>query len=337
MIDQIEEIKKVIANANSIVVTSHRSPDGDAIGSAVAMYHYLNAIGKQPVVCLPDPTPDFLNWISEGVTIFNHEDQPSEVSALMSEADLIFCLDYNGASRLGQGMDELLEKASGKKIMIDHHPHPDDFVDFSISVPSVCSTCQLVYEFIEESGNLERINLEIAEAIYLGIVTDTGSFRYPSVDARTHEIASKLIKFGLKHTPVHENTFDNVRIERLKLRGYALAEKLEIIHHYHAAYVYLTEDELKRFHYQKGDTEGLVNVALSVEGVKVAIFMAEKDGQIKMSFRSKGDVAVNKLASEVFDGGGHKNAAGGVSQLSMDETIKKLKAVIPKYFSDINE
>lgn len=334
---EAKEILELINSSERIIITSHRSPDGDSIGSSLAMYQFIKSIGRNVEICHPDPCPSFLEWAKGDAVLHNYEDDEDVVVAKMKDADLIFCLDYNGANRMGHGMAELLTECTAKKVMIDHHPNPDDFVDISVSETSICSTCQLVYEFIEASGELKQLNATIGTPIYLGIMTDTGSFRYSSVDSRTHEIISNLIKAGVEHTPIHEDTFGNVRLDQLRLRGYAIAEKLEIIHHYHIAYIALTEADLKRFNYKKGDTDGLVNTALSIDGVKVAMLFSEKDGQIKISFRSLGEIAVNEFAAGEFEGGGHRNAAGGVSQLSMEETLKKFKAAIPNYFQHLNE
>lgn len=330
---EAKQIFDLIQKANKIVVTSHRSPDGDSIGSSVAMYHFLKSLGKNAVICHPDPSPSFLDWIQKDVELFTFEDHEDFVSKSMLEADLIFCLDYNGAMRMGHGMCELLNSCTAKKVMIDHHPHPDDFVDIAVTQTDVCSTCQLVYEFIVSAGQHAQLNSQMGTAIYLGIMTDTGSFRYSSVTYRTHEIIADLLKIGVQHTSIHEDTFDNVKINRLKLRGYVIANKLEILPEYHVAYLTINEKELNDYHYEKGDTDGLVNTALSVEGVNVAVLFSEKDGQIKISFRSKGTIPVNKLAIDHFEGGGHANAAGGVSYVSMEETIKKFKSLVPSYFS----
>lgn len=334
---EAKEILALIESSQNIVITAHRSPDGDSIGSSLGMYHYIKSLGKSVEICHPDPCPSFLDWVKGDVEIYNFEDNEEDVIQKMHNADLIFCLDYNGSNRMGHGMGPLLDECTAKKVMIDHHPNPDDFVDIAVSETSVCSTCQLIYEFIEATNGADKVDAVMGAPIYLGIMTDTGSFRYSSVDSRTHEIVSKLINAGVKHTPIHEETFGNARLDQLKLRGFAISEKLEIIGHYHIAYISLTEDELQRFNYKKGDTDGLVNTALSVEGVKVALLFSEKDGQIKISFRSLGDIAVNEFAAAEFDGGGHRNAAGGVSNLSMEETLKKFKAAIPRYFAHINE
>lgn len=330
------EIFDAIEKAERIVITSHRSPDGDSMGSSAGLFHVLKKMGKNPVVCHPDHCPKFLDWVMDGCDWYVHELEPEKVTQLMAEADLIFCMDYNGPDRMGHGMADLLRQSEAFKIMLDHHPRPDDFVDIAESRITEGSTCQILYDVIDEGGKLDYLEIKAGEAIYLGIMTDTGSFRFSSVNPRTHEILSKLLAIGVNHTSVHERTFDNVCLDRLKLQGYAIANKLEIIQHFHIAYIWLTEEELNKFHYKKGDTDGLVNVALAIEGIKVAAFFSEKDGQIKISFRSKGTIPVNGIASE-FDGGGHVNAAGGVSQKSMEDTIHRFKTLIPKYFKGLNE
>lgn len=325
-------IVAAIKEAKNIVITSHKSPDGDSIGSSLALYHFIGALGKSSVVCHPDKAPNFLRWVEGASDIVSFEEQQDEVIQKMRDADLVFCLDYNSADRLGKDMQPLLEQASAKKIMIDHHLHPADFCEIIVSETSVCSTSQLIFELIDQSGNSELLNESIGVPIYLGIMTDTGSFRFPSVQARTHEILAALIRTGIKHFEIHEKVYDTNTVDRLQLRGYALSEKLELIENYPVALISVTEEELNRFHYQKGDTEGLVNVALSVDSIKVAAFFAEKDGAVKISFRSKGDYFVNELANDHFEGGGHKYAAGGISFDSLENTINKFKSLIPTYF-----
>lgn len=326
----VNNIIEAIEKADKIVITSHKSPDGDSIGSSLGLKRFIAALGKKAVICHPDPCPNFIEWAKRDDSILNFEEEEETVRGYMKNADLIFSLDYNGTGRLGDAMGATLKDSKAYKIMIDHHLNPEDFADIKISDPSVGSTSQLVFELIEESGNLNLINAQMVEPLYLGIVTDTGSFRFDSVDSKTHEIVAKMLGTGLNHTRVHELTFDGNRVDKLKLRGYAIAEKLEIIPNYKVAILSLTDSELNRFNYIKGDTEGLVNIALSVEGVEVAAFFAEKDGKIKISFRSKG-MAVNNIASDHFGGGGHKYAAGGASDDTMENTINKFKKVLPNY------
>ena len=327
------EIVDLIKSSKKIVITSHRSPDGDSIGSSLGLFRFIQKMGIDADVCHPDPAPNFLKWVSKGVNIINFQESKEEVKEKLLSADLIFCLDYNDPFRIGREMGELLIESKAKKIMIDHHPNPSDFVDISVSEPSVCSTAQLIYELIDSSGNLDLLDSVIGTPVYLGIMTDTGSFRYSNVTSRTHVVISELLRSGVNQSLVHESTFDNMPINRLKLRGYAMSEKIELLVNYPIAIMSLNEEELKRFSYIKGDTEGLVNIALAVEGVEMAAFFVEKDGVVKISFRSKGDLVVNELASDNFEGGGHVNAAGGISRIGLAETIEKFKNALPKYYS----
>lgn len=329
--NKAKDIQAIVEESTNIVITSHRSPDGDSIGSSLGLYHLLQALGKTPTICHPDPCPAFITWAKGDVDILDFENQESEVVEAMNAADLIFCLDYNGSNRLGKEMGQVLLDSSAKRVMIDHHLDPEDIFDIAVSEPSVCSTAQLIVE-LTESISEDLMDEKIGTPLYLGIMTDTGSFRFSSVQPRTHEILAKLLRCGVKHSKIHEDTFDNNRLDRLKLRGYTIAEKLEIIPEHRTAIVSLTEDELEKFNYVKGDTEGLVNIALSVEGVDVAIFLSQKDDKVKMSFRSKGDIAVNVMAGENFSGGGHKNASGGINEGTMEDTIAKVKSLLPKYF-----
>lgn len=332
--NQYLQIVNEIKAANNIVITAHKSPDGDSVGSSLGLLHFIEKLGKTAVICHPDPAPDFLSWL-EGIdqilTITNN--QPA-IEQLFEQADLIFCLDYNGTDRVGKEMQALLEKATCKKIMIDHHLNPQDFATITVSETDVCSTAQLICELIIQSDNTYLLNAAIGTPLYLGILTDTGSFRFPSVQPRTHQILAILLEVGVKHNLIHENLNDNNTLSRLKLQGYALSEKLEVLPEYEVAIMSLTNEELVKYNYQKGDTDALVNLALSIKGMKAAMFFSERDGMIKISFRSKGkENPVNTLASEHFSGGGHANAAGGMSELSMAATLAKVKSLLPLYFS----
>lgn len=325
----ISEIK----SASSIIITAHKSPDGDSIGSSLGLYHFIKKLGKEVVICHPDPAPDYLLFLEGVDTIKTMATENLEIESLFDTSDLIFCLDYNSTDRVGEGMQHLLEKSQAKKIMIDHHLNPHDFAFITVSETSVCSTSQLILELIEQSGNGDLLDEKIGTPLYLGILTDTGSFRFPSVQPRTHELLAKLLNAGVKHYLVHETLNDNNTFDRLRLQGYALSQKLELMEDYNVALIWLTEEELTKYNYKKGDTEGFVNIALSIKGMKAAMFFAERDGIVKISFRSKGqDNPVNVLASEHFSGGGHANASGGMSELSIEDTLLKIKKLIPEYF-----
>ena len=325
----ISEIK----SASNIIITAHKSPDGDSIGSSLGLYHFIKKLGKEVVICHPDPAPDYLLFLEGVDTIKTMATENLEIESLFDTSDLIFCLDYNSTDRVGEGMQHLLEKSQAKKIMIDHHLNPHDFAFITVSETSVCSTSQLILELIEQSGNGDLLDEKIGTPLYLGILTDTGSFRFPSVQPRTHELLAKLLNAGVKHYLVHETLNDNNTFDRLRLQGYALSQKLELMEDYNVALIWLTEEELTKYNYKKGDTEGFVNIALSIKGMKAAMFFAERDGIVKISFRSKGqDNPVNVLASEHFSGGGHANASGGMSELSIEDTLLKIKKLIPEYF-----
>ncbi len=330
--EKYKAIVELIKKSENILISSHKSPDGDSIGSSLSLYHFIISLGKKPVVCHADKAANYINWVAGAHDIVLFEENPEKAEALFDNADLIFCLDYNSADRVGTDLEPFLVASKAKKVLIDHHMNPSEFCDIIVSETSVCSTSQLIFELIDQSGNLELLNEKIGVPIYLGIMTDTGSFRYPSVQPRTHEILAALIRAGVKHHEIHEKVMDTNTVDRLQLRGFAISEKLELIKDYPVAIISLKEEELNRYNYQKGDTDGLVNVALSLEGIQVAAFFAERDGQVKISFRSKGDYFVNVLAGENFEGGGHKYAAGGISFEPMNNTIERFKSLIPEYF-----
>ncbi|MEP2026865.1 MAG: DHH family phosphoesterase [Reichenbachiella sp.] len=328
-----EQIVSEIRSAKHIVITSHKSPDGDSIGSSLGLLRFIEKLGHSAVVCHPDGAPDFLEWVGLD-PILLMTDQPAEVTNAFEKADLIFCLDYNGTDRIGPDMQALLEAATCKKIMIDHHLHPQDFATLMVSETSSSSTAQLIAELVMQSGHEELLDAHIGTPLYLGILTDTGSFRFPAVQPRTHELIANLLAEGVEHHLIHEALNDNNTASRLRLQGFAMAEKLEILEDYKVALIPLTKEELAKYNYKKGDTDSLANLALSIKGMKAAILMSEKDGIVKLSFRSKGDDnPVNTLAAEHFDGGGHANAAGGMSKASVEEVVEQLKQVIPDYFS----
>ena len=326
-----KEIEAEILNASNIVITAHKSPDGDSIGSSLGLLRFIQKLGKEAAVCHPDPAPVFLQWVDVSAIIPMTE-QPKKVADQVNNADLIFCLDYNSADRVGENMQVLLENSKAKKIMIDHHLDPADFADIMVSEVTASSTSELIVELIVHSGNESLLDEHIGRPLYLGILTDTGAFRFSSVRPRTHEILAALLKAGVRHHLIHEVMNDNNTLSRLRLQGFALSEKLEVLDAYKVGIIGLSKEELEKYSYQKGDTDTLANQILSIKGMKAGIVFTERDGMIKISFRSKGGNHVNTLAAEHFDGGGHANAAGGRSDLSVQETIDKLKRLVPEYF-----
>ena len=325
-----KQIESAILSSSHIVITSHKSPDGDSIGSSLGLLYFIEKLGKKAVVCHPDGAPDFLQWINTSPILLMSEQQDA-VKEQFEKADLIFCLDYNGTDRISD-MQSLLEAATCKKIMIDHHLNPQDFADITVSETDSSSTAQLIVELIEQSGNGNLLDEKIGTPLYLGILTDTGSFRFSSVLPRTHELLAKLLAAGVQHHLVHENLNDNNTAGRLRLQGFAMSEKLEVLEDYQVAIISLTQEELNKYKYQKGDTDSLANLALSIKGMKAAMVFSERDGIIKISFRSKGkENPVNLLAAEHFNGGGHKNASGGRSEQSVTETVAYFLSVLPQY------
>ncbi|MGB0423651.1 MAG: DHH family phosphoesterase, partial [Flavobacteriales bacterium] len=255
---------------------------------------------------------------------------------IIGKADLIFTLDYNHLSRVGN-MTSAMENSSAPKVMIDHHQQPADYAEVTFSDTSSCSTAQMIYQLIATAGDADLVSTDMAECMYCGLVTDSGSFRFSSVNAETHEIAAHLIAKGLDHAKVHRRIYDTNREDKLKLVGYALCNKLEVLVDGRAAIIYLSQEELDQHNYQGGDTEGLVNQALSIQGVNCAVFIREGKNIVKMSFRSKGHFDVNKMARAHFNGGGHMNAAGGaLFETSLDDVVSKVKGVLESYKTNLD-
>lgn len=333
---EVEKARDLILNAQSIVITTHRSPDGDAIGSSLALYHFLKKMGKNAQVIVPNEYPKFISWLEGNDQVLVYEEDSKLAKKFIRESDLIFSLDYNTLSRTF-GMQSALEKASADFILIDHHQNPDSYPKVTFSDTSSCSTAQLIYEFIEALGHIDKLDLNMAQGIYLGIVTDSGSFRFDSVIPKTHQIVAHLIELGLDHSSIHRKVYDTNRVDRLKLLGYALSEKLILMTDHKVALISLSIEELERYNFKPGDTEGIVNYALSIDGVEVAIFAREGINQIKISFRSKGGFNVNQFARKHFEGGGHNAAAGGVYYQPMENFLSKIEEVMDDYKNELNE
>ncbi len=330
--DSFLKFKNTIKKANNIVITTHWSPDGDAMGSSLALYNYLLQLDKNVKVVVPNAYPEFLDWLPGNKNVIIHQNNEAKVEKLVKAADLIFTLDFNSFKRI-EKLGLLLEKASAPIVLIDHHQQPDKYATYYFHDVAACSTCELIYELIAGMGHKKLIDKKIAACLYTGLMTDTGSFRYPSVTAKTHLVLSELLKTGMVPADVHSAVYDTYSYERLKLLGYLLSEKMEIVKDVPAAYFAITEKELKKFNYQKGDTEGIVNYPFSIKGIKVcAMFNESEEGYIKVSFRSKGKIDVNKFARDHFNGGGHINAAGGKSTLTLEETVNKFTTLVKTLF-----
>lgn len=332
----ITKTKELLQLSNNIVITCHKGPDGDAIGSSLALYLYLKKLKKNVTVIVPDDFPFFLKWLpeNEGILIFEQQQEKSEV--LINEADLIFCLDYNSLGRTGD-MANILSTSGAKFIMIDHHQQPDDFAEVTYSDTSICSTCQMVYHFIDALGDVNMIDVAIANCIYTGIMTDTGSFRFRSTTSTTHRVIANLIDLGIDNANIHQNVYDSNSYNRLQLLGKSL-NNLKVIKELNTAFITLSTEEQEQFNAQKGDTEGVVNYALSLQNIKLAAIFKEDLNKniIKISFRSKGNFNVNEFARTHFNGGGHTNAAGAASNLSLQETLDKFISILPNYQKELS-
>lgn len=326
--EEIKGILELLATPKKIAIIPHRSPDGDAMGSTLGLYHFLLKLNQQPVVIAPNEFPEFLAWLpaSEKVLIF--EKDKENVSKILHDAELIFTLDFNALHRTGE-MENVLNKLKAPFIMIDHHQSPDDYALYTYSDTKYGSTCEMIFNFISYLGKKELIDKTIASCLYTGIVTDSGSFRFPSTTSTTHRVAAELLDFGAENGTIHNSLFDNNSYHRLQLLGRAL-QNLKVIPEHKTSYIKLTQQELDEFKYVKGDTEGIVNYGLTIKGIIfAAIFIENKDeGIIKISFRSQGNFDVNKFARENFNGGGHINAAGGKSTKSLDETVSDFERIV---------
>ncbi len=333
-----EELQHILSQPQQIVVVAHKNPDGDAVGSSLALTKTLQSLGHKASCVLPNDFPDFLKWIPHVDEITLFEKNEDAIKSLIQEATLVFTLDFNHLSRVGDDFEAVLSAYEGNFVMIDHHQEPSGYAKFTLSDPTKASTCEMVYDFIEALGALTHITPNIASMIYVGIMTDTGSFRFPSTTSRTHRIIANLIDAGAVNWQIHQNTFDGNSFNRMQLLGRALSN-MQLLPDYNTAYIHLSQSDLDEFNFKKGDTEGFVNYALSLKGIIFAVIFIENKNEnlIKISFRSKGAFDVNQFARQHFEGGGHKNAAGGRSLLSLSETISKFLSILPPYSKALQE
>ncbi len=330
--NEIAEISTLVNQSKMVVITTHHKPDGDAIGSSMALYEFLTSLGIETHVVLPSDYPDFLLWMTKGQQVHTYDINAAKCVELMLKANTIFCLDFNEATRV-EKLTESLMQSKAKKIMIDHHLEPVNFCDYTLSYPTAGSTAELVFHFVQALDSNYKISKYAASCLYAGVMTDTGSFRFSSTTGDTHRMIAKLIDCGVVPNEIYEAIFDNYSEQRTRFLGYCLKEKMVVFPQYNAAYMAITKDELKQYNHQTGDTEGIVNYALGIKGIKMAAFFCEHDTIIKISFRSKGKFSVKELAASHFNGGGHQNAAGGKSMDSLADTIAKFESLLKQYES----
>lgn len=323
----LESFKQYIETSNDIVVTCHISPDGDAVGSNLALKLMLEQLGKTVHVVSPDNIPDDMAFLPVCQDIVAFTKEPDKASALIGKADLLCCLDFNGLKRVGS-MASVLGAAQGKKIMIDHHLYPEPFCNVTISSSEMTSTCELLYRVFYEAGWLDLINKDIAECIYTGMMTDTGNFSYNSNKPDLYRIVADLVERGIDKDRIYKLTLGTSSESRMRLNCYAIAEKMRVFPRHRAALTILDRNDLKKFHYQVGDTETLANMPLAIPNVRWSTFFREEKGYIKVSMRSEGDFPVNTLCAKYFNGGGHANAAGGEFRGSLEEAIETFKKIL---------
>ena len=333
---QFEQVAGLLANPSRILITTHANPDGDAIGSSLALAHYLRRKGHIADVLIPDRFPEFLAWMTGCPDILIWAENQEQCMKAISSAGVIFASDYNQLSRLNAAA-EPVKQSKAVKVLIDHHLNPSTEFDFMISRSAISSTSELVYWFIEANGDLDLLDKTMAECIYAGIVTDTGSLSYACNYVKTYEILAHLFRLGIDGEHLHRLIYDTYSESRLRLLGYSIGEALEVLPELHTAYIVLSRDDLARFNYQIGDTEGIVNYALSIKGINLAALFMERDGIVKLSLRSKGNFPVNELASQHFEGGGHRNAAGANCMTSLEETVAKFRGILSQYVERLKE
>jgi bifunctional oligoribonuclease and PAP phosphatase NrnA len=326
----ISKVKKEINIAEKIVIVTHVGPDGDAMGSTLALWHYLMTVEKDPVVIVPTEFADFLNWMPGSASVLVYENSKDKADEFIAAAELIFALDFNTPTRMAKMTDAVIN-ATAPKILVDHHLHPAEFAKVAVSYPEISSTSELIFRLICRMGDFSKINLACAECIYTGMMTDTGGFTYNSNGQEIYIIIAELIKIGIDKDDIYSKVFNTYSQDRLRLMGFCLFHKMKIFPEYKTALITITSKELYQFNFQNGDAEGFVNIPLSISGIEFSVFMREDTDKIKISLRSQGTFPANKVAADLFNGGGHLNAAGGESYTTLTETIKKFENALPDY------
>ena len=330
MID-LDKLKEILTQPRKIVITTHHKPDGDAMGSSLGLYNYFIQKGHYVKLVTPTDYPYFLHWLPNNPEVIIYTEKEEESKKLVADAELIFCLDFNTLSRINE-LGEEVRNSNALKIMIDHHLEPEGFDDFRHWNINACATAELIYDFIANLlEDKSFITKDVATCLYTGIMTDSGSFRFPNVTANLHRIVADLIEAGAQNWRIHQQVYDNATEGRLKFLGYCLSNKLDVLREFNTALITVSKDDIKKFDIQTGETEGVVNYALSINGIKLAAFIVERNDKVKLSLRSIGDFPANEICKKYFNGGGHRNAAGGQSDESFETVIEKFKSILPEY------
>lgn len=325
--EELKKITELLSKPKNIAILIHKNPDGDAIGSSLGLYHYLNKLNHSVRIISPNAFPEFLKWMPGSNDIINHYSTADLANLNIEKADIIFCLDFNAIERTSVLKDTFM-KSKAETILIDHHPQPENFCKFMFSTIQTSSTAELVYDFIVAMDGKKLVDKEIAECLYVGIMTDTGSFSYSSNYPGTYTTTAELVKLGIDAQLIHNLVYDTNSENRMRLLGFSLNSAMKVFPEYHAAYIALSKQDLKNFKHQIGDTEGFVNYPISMSDICVSALFMEMGDQIKISFRSKGDFDVNVFARNHFNGGGHKNASGGRAKSSLEEVVSKFESLL---------
>ncbi len=329
--ENLEGLKTLLFKPKKVFITTHPRPDADALGSSLGLANYLKKFGHDVTVVTPTSYPEFITWMKGNDEVIIYKGNEEKAKQLLDKAELIFCLDFCNLNRIDELGDLIREKSTTPKVLIDHHIDPEDFSEFKLWSSKASATAELIYDFILQMGDEDKIDVDIAECIYAGIMTDTGSFRFPATSPKVHLIIAELIKKGVDNAKIHRLVYDNNSEIRLRFLGHCLSNLLVVKQELGAAYIAIPLADKKRFDAKLGDTEGIVNYALSIKGIKFATMIKEEVDMVKFSFRSTGEFSVNEFARDNFNGGGHKNAAGGRSDLSFKETIAKFETLLERY------
>ncbi|GAA0756586.1 DHH family phosphoesterase [Psychroflexus lacisalsi] len=332
----IDGLKGQLNKNSKVSIIGHKNPDGDALGSTLGLHLFMKELGITSQVIMPNSSPDFLAWLPSIDTILCYDNDKAQCEEELDNSDFVFTLDFNHLDRTGS-LGDHLQKLNTNFVMIDHHQQPADYAPYMLSDTSIASTCELVHEYITTQYPETKLTADIASCLYTGIMTDTGSFRFPSTTSKTHRIIADLIDAGANNSEIHQNTFDNNAESRLHLLGRAL-QNLKVLKDLSTAYISLSQDDLNQYGFKKGDTEGFVNYALSLKGIKFAVIFIENKAEniIKISFRSIGDFDVNSFARNHYNGGGHNNAAGGKSDLDLNTTLEKFEETLNNYRKELS-
>lgn len=332
----VTALKELLREPRRIFITTHHKPDADALGSSLGLAGYLRKKGHHVTVVTPSDYPDFLSWMpgNEDVVVYEPGRNDRRVQDILRDSDVLFCLDFSALSRIHE-LGQLVQASPATKVLIDHHEQPEPFADIAFSFPSAAATAELVFEIIRDLGDQALITPEIGECLYAGIMTDTGSFRHPSTSRNVHMIIAELLDAGINLSAVHRRIYDSHSEERLRFLGFVLKDKLTVLREYNTAYIAITADELKQYHSKTGDTEGLVNFALSIEGIVFAAILIDRVNAVKISFRSVGEFSVSEFSRRHFNGGGHHNAAGGISYEPLEPTVQRFLSLLPEYQSQL--